>query len=99
MLIYVDDIIIASSAEETTAGLLHHLQKHFAIKDLGVLNYFLGIEVVRSSRGNDGVLLTQKKHVGDLLLKANMVSCKPSATPMASTDRLSKVQGNPLTET
>jgi hypothetical protein len=41
----VDDIIVASSSQEATDALLHYLQRDFALKDLGDLHYFLGIEV------------------------------------------------------
>lgn len=43
MLVYVDDIIVASSPEEITNALLRDLEKEFAIKDLGELHFFLGI--------------------------------------------------------
>jgi hypothetical protein len=45
MLIYVDDIIVASSSEKAVASLLHDLGMDFALNDLGALHYFLGIEV------------------------------------------------------
>ena len=45
MLIYVDDIIIASSSQDATSALLKNLRSEFALKDLGELHYFLGIEV------------------------------------------------------
>lgn len=45
VLVYVDDIIVASSSERATAALLQDLKKDFALKDLGELHYFLGIEV------------------------------------------------------
>jgi histone deacetylase 1/2 len=45
VLVYVDDIIVASSSQEATDALLHYLQRDFALKDLGDLHYFLGIEV------------------------------------------------------
>ncbi|XP_071678578.1 uncharacterized protein [Lolium perenne] len=45
MLIYVDDIVVASSSEKAVAALLHDLGLDFALKDLGSLHYFLGIEV------------------------------------------------------
>ena len=45
MLIYVDDIIIAGSCPKTVDKLLGHLRDSFAVKDLGELSYFLGIEV------------------------------------------------------
>jgi hypothetical protein len=45
---YVDDIIVASSTQDATAALLQDLEAYFALKDLGNLNYFLGIEVKRT---------------------------------------------------
>jgi histone deacetylase 1/2 len=41
VLVYVDDIIVASSSLEGTKALLSDLQKDFALKDLGDLHYFL----------------------------------------------------------
>jgi hypothetical protein len=34
MLVYVDDIIVASSSQEAVDALLHDLKEEFAIKDL-----------------------------------------------------------------
>ena len=45
ILIYVDDIIVTSSSDQAITALLHHLSSEFALKDLGDLHYFLGIEV------------------------------------------------------
>jgi histone deacetylase 1/2 len=47
VLIYVDDIIMTSSSDHAIAALLKDLNAHFAIKDLGALHFFLGIEVQR----------------------------------------------------
>jgi histone deacetylase 1/2 len=48
VLVYVDDIIVASSSQEATNALLKDLKKEFALKDLNKLHYFLGIEVKSS---------------------------------------------------
>jgi hypothetical protein len=45
LLVYVDDIIVVSSSSAATDRLVHQLGKTFALKDLGPLHYFLGIEV------------------------------------------------------
>lgn len=45
LLIYVDDIVVAGNNEEEQQLLKQNLDKEFEIKDLGVLKYFLGIEV------------------------------------------------------
>jgi histone deacetylase 1/2 len=85
LLVYVDDIIVASSSITTTATLLKDLQKDFALKDLGDLHYFLGIEV---KKVHDGILLTQQKYTSDLLQRVGMLGCKPMNTLMSS-DKLS----------
>jgi hypothetical protein len=54
-LVYVDDIIVVSSSSEGTSALLHDLEKDFALKDLGELHYFLGIEVTKI---NEGIMLS-----------------------------------------
>ena len=73
MLVYVDDIIVASSSQEATNALLEDLKKDFALKDLGDLHYFLGIEVKKVT---DGILLSQEKYVSDILKRSGMMNCK-----------------------
>jgi hypothetical protein len=51
MLVYVDDIVIVSSCSTTIKQLLTQLTRSFPVKDLGPLNFFLGIEAVSNSRG------------------------------------------------
>jgi hypothetical protein len=59
LLIYVDDIIVASSSIVVVDNLLRQLRAEFALRDLGPLSYFLGIEVAKCS---NGLLLTQDKY-------------------------------------
>ena len=47
----MDDIVNTSSDSEGIELLKSHFSKHFHIKDLGILRYFLGIEVARSEEG------------------------------------------------
>lgn len=94
MLIYVDDIIIVSSSSAATQKLIHQLTNEFAVKDLGRLEYFLGIEVKHET---DGIVLSQRRYAQDLLQRANMQSCKSISAPMASGEKLSKDKGNTLT--
>jgi len=51
ILIYVDDIILTGSSAAAIESLLVQLQLEFAIKDLGSLHYFLGVEVILVSSG------------------------------------------------
>jgi histone deacetylase 1/2 len=93
MLIYVDDIIVTSSSTEAIPALLKDLRTDFALKDLGELNYFLGIEV-KPIQG--GILLKQEKYTGDILERVGMRTCKSSSTPLAPTEKLSKEDGELL---
>jgi hypothetical protein len=63
-LVYVDDIIVVSSSASDVSDLLGALQNDFALKDLGSLHYFLGIEV---QHVDDGRRLSQKKYTLDSL--------------------------------
>ncbi|KAJ4744580.1 polyprotein [Rhynchospora pubera] len=81
VLVYVDDIIITGSDAQVVSNCISQLQQNFALKDLGPLHYFLGIE---ATHNKDGMHLTQTKYLLDLLTRLNMINAKPCATPMAS---------------
>ena len=51
ILVYVDDIILVSSSASATDRLVSSLGAEFAVKDLGRLHYFLGLEVLHSDSG------------------------------------------------
>jgi hypothetical protein len=95
VLVYVDDIIVASSSEQATKAFLQDLHDEFALKDLGELHYFLGIEVTKAK---DGLILSQEKYASDLLKKEGMSDCKPVATPLSTTEKLSLHEGTVLGE-
>jgi histone deacetylase 1/2 len=93
MLIYVDDIIVTGSSQEAITALLCDLKKDFALKDLGELNYFLGIEV---RKDKEGIVLAQEKYAREILARVGMLKCKPSVTPLSTSEKLSKYEGNVL---
>jgi histone deacetylase 1/2 len=93
ILVYVDDIIVTGSAMSAIQTLLRDLQSVFALKDLGDLHFFLGIEVRRES---DGITLSQSKYVGDILRRVGMASCKGAVTPMSAGEKLSLTVGEKL---
>ena len=51
LLLYVDDIILTASSAALLQQITLRLRHEFAIKDLGALHYFLGIEIVRRPDG------------------------------------------------
>ena len=60
----------------------------FDIKDLGELKYFLGIEVCRFS---DGLFISQRKYVLDLLGETEMMEAKPAKTPLEEGYKTSRI--------
>jgi histone deacetylase 1/2 len=89
----VDDIIVVSSSAASTDRLIHQLRTSFALKDLGDLHYFLGIEVQHSSKD---LLLCQRNYASELLRRAGLLKCSPASTPMVSSERLSSTDGTAL---
>ncbi|KAJ9566479.1 hypothetical protein OSB04_002445 [Centaurea solstitialis] len=86
LLAYVDDLILTGTDSKTIQRLIVALNKEFAIKDLGRLSYFLGLEVTHDETG---LFLSQAKYAHDVLTRAKMLDAKPVATPLSSTTVLS----------
>jgi histone deacetylase 1/2 len=63
------------------------------MKDLGSLNYFLGISVTRHK---GGLFLSQRKYAEEIIDRAGMVSCKPSPTPVDTKPKVSAKTDNPF---
>ena len=64
LLVYVDDIIVTGSNQETITTIKQLLHSTFHMKDLGQLTYFLGLEV--QFQQND-IFITQHKYTQDLI--------------------------------
>jgi len=79
LVVYVDDIVITGNDQEGIKDLKQHLFSNFQTKDLGRLRYFLGIEVAQSQ---EGIAISQRKYVLDILEETGMLDCKPVDTPM-----------------
>jgi len=62
--LYVDDMIFTGVDVDGIVELKLQLARQFEIKDVGLLCYFLGIEVVYSPRG---YLLSQSKYIANIL--------------------------------
>jgi hypothetical protein len=85
LIIYVDDIIITGDDREEISRLQGQLASEFEMKNLGGLKYFLGIEIARS---NQGIFLSQRKYIQDLLSEVGLLECKPIDTPIVQNHKL-----------
>ena len=63
------------------------------MKDLGRLNYFLGIKVLRSKKR---IFISQKRYFLDLLAYSGMLDCKPADTPIITHHGLHMIEGEKL---
>lgn len=78
LLIYVDDILVTSNDRDFTTSLISNLQLEFAMKDLGHLTYFLGIEATC----NSSVLhLQHTRYIIDLLDRVKLLGVRPYRAP------------------
>ena len=91
LILYVDDILLASS----DLGLLHEtkrmLSNNFDMKDLGEASFVLGIEINRN-RSYRLLGLSQRTYVDRILERFNMQQCKPGIAPVCKGDKLSLSQ-------
>ena len=93
LLVYVDDIIVVGSQKLELDNFISVLNQLFSLKDLGELNYFLGIEVRSIDKG---LHLSQKKYICDLLKRSKMDQANPLPTPMVSSLKLTATDGDPV---
>lgn len=95
LLVYVDDIIVTGNTTQAVHHFLQQLSTRFSLKDLGNLHYFLGVEVLSHA---DGLFLSQRKYIADLLQKTRMIEAKPASTPLATSPPLTLHTGTTLSD-
>jgi len=85
--LYVDDMLVTGSNAKLLAEFKTEMQDVFEMSDLGIMNYFLGMEIHQCS---SGIFVPQSKYVVDILKKFKLESCKEVATPLAQNEKISK---------
>ena len=84
---YVDDLIFIGNDDFLIADLKEVMKSEFEMTDLGLLRYFLGIEVKQTE---NVIFISQARYVAELLERFNMQNNKPSPTPVVMGLKLSK---------
>ena len=79
LLLYVDDLFV-TGMDGLIVDMKRKLSAEFKMKDLGMMHYFLGMEVWQNV---DGIFLGQWKYAVDILKRFRMMECKAMTTPMA----------------
>ncbi|GKV07267.1 hypothetical protein SLEP1_g19063 [Rubroshorea leprosula] len=63
------------------------MMHEFEMTDLGLMSYFLGIEVMQRE---DGIFICQKRYASELLRRFHMHNCNPARTPVEVGTKLFK---------
>lgn len=85
-------MLLTGTDHEVIAQLKAFLHEQFKIKDLGQFHYFLGLEVMYK---DDGVIISQRKFVPDLLKEYNCLDRSSCYSPLDPSMKL-KVRKNTI---
>eukprot|EP00253_Pinus_taeda_P017856 PITA_17856 len=79
IVLYVDDLVLTSD-DQLIMSCKEDLAREFEMKDMGLMHYFLGMEVWQK----DGeVFVSQGKYANEILRRFRMEKCKPRQSPLA----------------
>jgi hypothetical protein len=78
LLLYVDDLFLIGE-ENLIAECKQRFAAEFEMKDLGLIHYFLGLEVWQNP---ERIFLNQGKYTVEILKRFDMLECKSMNTPM-----------------
>jgi Reverse transcriptase (RNA-dependent DNA polymerase) len=85
--LYVDDLIFTGNNRDMIEKFKLEIIKEFEMTDLGLMSYFLGLEVRQE---NSGIFVSQEAYAKEILKKFKMVECNPVNTPVESGTKLSR---------
>jgi hypothetical protein len=92
VLVYVDDIIFRCNKESLVQWFSFAMESEFEMSMIGELSFFLGLQITQRS---EGMFISQKKYLREMLKRFQMEYSKPVGTPMATGCKLSKEDDSP----
>ncbi|KAK5771085.1 hypothetical protein PVK06_047260 [Gossypium arboreum] len=84
--LYMDDLLVTGCISELIKEFKKQMQESFEMTDLGLMTYFLGMEV---NQNEYGIFISQGAFALKVLSKFCMANCKSSRTPVALGEKLS----------
>ena len=93
--LYVDDMLIMGTSKDVIMSTKKLLSSIFDMKDLGLADVILGIQI---KRNNEGYILTQSHYVEKILNKYNQSNCKVAVTPFDANCKLKKNTGDAVSQ-
>eukprot|EP00253_Pinus_taeda_P018634 PITA_18634 len=91
VVLYVDDVIFTGNDDYLIKNFKSVMKDEFEMTDMGLLRYFLGIEV---DQNENGIFISQARYVNEVLGRFNMQQCKAAITPTVMGLKLSKEDSN-----
>ncbi|XP_016713376.1 uncharacterized mitochondrial protein AtMg00810-like [Gossypium hirsutum] len=88
--LYVDDLLVIGSNDEAFSEFKLSMQKEFDMSDLGLMSYFLRIEI---NQKKAGIFISRQKYTLDVLRKFKLEFCKGVDSPLPLNLKLSKNDG------
>ncbi|KAL9162242.1 hypothetical protein ABFS82_07G077000 [Erythranthe guttata] len=95
--LYVYDLIFSGNNEGMINAFKKEMADEFEMTDIGLMSYYLGIEVQQQ---DDGILISQESYAKEVLKKFKMENCEPNSTPIDVGEKLSRhIGGEPVDPT
>eukprot|EP00253_Pinus_taeda_P006526 PITA_06526 len=91
VVLYVDDVIFTGNDDYFIENFKTTMKEEFEMTDIGLLKYFLGIEV--EPNGNE-IFISEAKYVNEVLERFNMQESKAVISPTVMGLKLSKEDNN-----
>ncbi|GJV59444.1 ribonuclease H-like domain, reverse transcriptase, RNA-dependent DNA polymerase [Tanacetum coccineum] len=86
--VYVDDLIITGTPKKEIDKFKAQMEEKFEMSDLGLLAYYLGIEVTQT---NGDISIKQSAYASKILKEAGMIDCNETLIPMDPGTRMTKI--------
>jgi len=93
VLLYVDDILIASNWKEKKTQIVEELKRVYQIKELGKVDKFLGMNI--DQQGDGKAFIGQENFVDEIIKKFNLQGLKERGIPLDKNERFEISEATP----